>query len=297
MRRERGPVVPPRGVARAALLLLGLPACALLTHVDDLSIGNDVDGGADGMTLGDASVDTRGSDAPVDGGGSADADAGASCGFAGPTAGLLAYYPFEEGSGDAVHDCSGNHLDGTFVHQVDGGSWATGKHGGAIRVQAPNGCVDLGAPPKLQPPTLTVAMWINVASFPSGISSGYIVGQSLNADVDGWRIGSRTVDGGGELSWLSSVSGTSYQFGTAAPAVATWHHLAVTFAPKDTLQIFVDGTNTVSQRGYPGIAFSTASLRIGCRADDANYFAGLIDEVRLYDRVLSAAEITTLALP
>lgn len=288
-----------RRVAQATAVALALSACTLLTKLDDLSGGAIEDGGAIGVDangegggpLVDGRADETGS---TDAGTASDGEAGSPCGFPGPTQGLVAYYPFEEGMGNAVHDCSANHLDGTLVRQADGGSWAMGKKGGAIRVAAPNGCVDLGVDPKLQPPTMTVTAWINIAALPLMGASGYIVGQAANADVAGWRIGARYTNA---VGFELTTGGMSYLIDTPAPALGTWHHVAMAYKSADSIEIFVDGVSTKAQSALPAITFVAVSVRIGCRSDDANYFDGMIDEVRMYDRVLTQAEITALAAP
>jgi len=266
-----------------ALASVGLAACSLVTSLGGLG-GADAsapDAGTDAAT--DVAQDMTAVDAGID----ADA-AEASCGFAGPTTGLVAYYPFEEGQGDVVHDCSPNHFDGTFVQQA---SWAAGKKGDGIFVQATSGCVDFGVHPELEPLALSVSVWMNVTSFPAVGASGYVVGESFNADVDGWRFGSRVTDAGDLLGW---EHGPGTEVDVPAPVPGAWHQVVVTFA-SGTLQLFLDGASVETASGLPPITYDGASLRVGCRADGANAFNGYLDEVRLYDRVLSASEIVSLA--
>jgi hypothetical protein len=286
-----------RRVAHATALAVGLSACTLLTKLDGLSGGPLDDGGApgsDATTGGDGSLADASNDGRDIADGGTDGEGGPSCGSPGPTSGLLAYYPFDEGMGNAVHDCSNNHFDGAFIRQADGGSWTPGKKGGAIRVDAPNGCVDLGVQAQLQPQSMTVTAWINIASLPPMGASGYVIGQAANADVAGWRIGARYTNA---VGFELTTAGMSYLVDTPAPAPGTWHHVAMAFKPNDKLEIFVDGTSTKVQNALPPITFVAVSIRIGCRSDDANYFSGMIDELRIYDRVLTQAEITALAAP
>ncbi len=73
-----------------------------------------------------------------------------------------------------------------------------------------------------------------------------------------------------------------------------WHHVAVTYDPKDTLdyRLYVDGTLDVA--GNLTIATNTVKsvpLILGVRIDYINYFEGSIDEFRMYNYALSPAEI------
>src|SRR5262249_32641269 len=83
--------------------------------------------------------------------------------------------------------------------------------------------------------------------------------------------------------------------GPAVP-VGVWTHLAVTY-DGTSIRLYVNGVlrSTTGSAGG-GIAASTAPLRIGGNTvfsiPGTEYFAGLIDEVRIYNRALSAAEIT-----
>ena len=282
-------------------LAIALSACTLLTKLDDLSGGDNTaaEDGSDG-TVSDARgfderVDRDGNGGASDAGGGVDSGSDAPCGHPGPTNGLVAYYAFEEGSGTTVHDCSDNHSDGTILQPAPN-TWTMGAKGGALRVSAPNGCVDLGMPEALQPSTMSIAAWVNVRAYPAVSASGYVVGQTLNADGSGWRFGS-IGDDAGSFGWLNTTAGTRYAVNAIGPAVGAWHHVAVTFAPNAAVSVFVDGLAKTIQTSVPAITFSAVSYRIGCRADGANVFDGLIDEVRIYDRVLSNAEIASLAAP
>jgi hypothetical protein len=57
--------------------------------------------------------------------------------------------------------------------------------------------------------------------------------------------------------------------------------------------LFVNGTQVSSQTMAGSITASTGALRIGGNTVWGEYFAGLIDEVRIYNRALTAAELTT----
>ena len=77
---------------------------------------------------------------------------------------------------------------------------------------------------------------------------------------------------------------------TTSMPLNTWTHLAMTFDGA-TLRIFVNGAQ-VSSRALAGSALvTTGALRIGGNAVWGEYFRGVIDEVRVYNRALTAAEI------
>jgi hypothetical protein len=129
----------------------------------------------------------------------------------------------------------------------------------------------------------SIAAWIKVTALPANRAWILLLGN----------------EGTGAHHWLIDKNGAT-QFGTwggpgqVAPAltVGQWAHVAVTF----------DGTNL---RGYlNGVLFSTVATNFSLQGVpltlakihlSENYFNGLLDDVRLYNRELSQAEITSLA--
>jgi hypothetical protein len=81
-------------------------------------------------------------------------------------------------------------------------------------------------------------------------------------------------------------------YGLAPLPLNTWTHLAGTY-DGTTMLFYVNGiqVNSVAQTG--AIATSTSPLFIGGDSISGQYWTGLIDEVRVYNRALSASAIQT----
>ena len=72
----------------------------------------------------------------------------------------------------------------------------------------------------------------------------------------------------------------------------TWAHLAATYDGA-TMRLYVNGVQVASRAQAGAIATSTNPLQIGGDSIYGQYFAGMIDEVRVYNRALSVTEIQT----
>src|SRR5258705_495761 len=95
---------------------------------------------------------------------------------------------------------------------------------------------------------------------------------------------SRPADGG-----IFGGSGTN-AFGTAAPVVNTWAHLAATFDGA-MLRMYVNGVQVSSVAQTGNLATSTNPLQIGGDTIFGQYYRGLIDDVRVYNVALTAAQV------
>jgi hypothetical protein len=78
--------------------------------------------------------------------------------------------------------------------------------------------------------------------------------------------------------------------GTAAVPLNTWTHLALTYDGA-TMRMFVNGVEVSSATASSTMAVTSGTLRIGGNSVWGEYYRGLIDEVRVYNRPLSAGEI------
>ena len=74
---------------------------------------------------------------------------------------------------------------------------------------------------------------------------------------------------------------------------ATWHHLAATY-DRTNLRIYLDGVQVGTRALTGSIGVSANPLRIGGNAIWGENFAGLIDDVRVFNRALTPAELTTI---
>jgi PKD repeat protein len=198
--------------------------------------------------------------------------------------GLVAAYGFEEDSGSQVIDASGFANHGT----ISGATRATTtQFGKALKFSGTNNWITVNDSGSLDLTTgVTLEAWV----FPTASMSGWDtvimkeqtggLAYSLYANSDANRP-SNTVNVGGTDRDLSA--------GSYLPA-NTWTHLAATY-DGSTQKIYVNGALVGSRAQSGAITLSSGALRIGGNSVWGEYFAGYIDEVRIYNRVLSQAEI------
>lgn len=78
----------------------------------------------------------------------------------------------------------------------------------------------------------------------------------------------------------------------------SWHHVVVT-CNDDSLWFYIDGERfgSVATGDKPGLTGTNPGLNIGRRPDNVTRFIGVVDDVRVYNRVLTPAEVTELHSP
>src|SRR3989442_13046641 len=89
---------------------------------------------------------------------------------------------------------------------------------------------------------------------------------------------------------MGGTFSSSPLYGTAALAANTWAHLAATY-DRVTMRLYVNGVQVASRVQTGNIATSTNPLQIGGDSLYGQYFQGAIDEVRIYNVALTAAQI------
>jgi len=197
------------------------------------------------------------------------------------TTGLVAAYGFDEGTGTAIRDASGQNNNGTS----SGTTWTTGKFGNALVFNGTSAKVTVPNAPSLQ---LTTGMTLEAWIFPTRAPTGWRA--IVDKNVDGYYIMASTDNGNRPGVGGTWTDGNKNLFGPSVVPVNTWTHLAATFDGSAT-RLFVNGVQVASQAQTAPLKTTTATLQIGADSYPSEFFAGLIDEVRIYNRALSAAEI------
>ncbi|HEV8725280.1 MAG TPA: LamG-like jellyroll fold domain-containing protein [Candidatus Binatia bacterium] len=196
--------------------------------------------------------------------------------------GLVAHWTFDEGSGTTASDASGN---GNTATLINGPVWSAGKVGSALYfdgiddnlVVANSSSLNLSG-------SFTLSAWVNPASAFTDFRSILVKNYTyyLYASVAGY-CGSGNPLGG----FAVSVDNTVCQ---ASPLPAnTWIHIALTY-DGSTLTLYRNGVAVANAAAAGALSLTTETLQIGA-SQYGEYFQGLIDEVRIYNRALTATEI------
>ncbi len=197
--------------------------------------------------------------------------------------GLVAAYSFEGGTGPTVADVSGNNNAGT----ISGATWSpTGKFGGALAFAGTTARVLVPGAPTLNLTAMTLEAWVQ----PSATLTGWHA--VLQREVDAYflhassEVGTMRPAGGGTFT-----GGVTWIGAPSTIPVNAWTHLATTYDGA-TVRLYVNGTQVASQAQTGALETNTSPLWIGNNTY-GEYFRGLIDEVRVYNRALTATEIQT----
>ena len=98
------------------------------------------------------------------------------------------------------------------------------------------------------------------------------------------------------LLWSNSIRieiGGEGLSGSTAVNDGEWHHVAVVYKPSAAFKfkLYIDGSLETTGNLSQSISTIAGPVRIGRRADNVNYFDGSIDNVRIWNVVLSNSEI------
>jgi hypothetical protein len=206
---------------------------------------------------------------------------------------LVAGYKFNEGNGRIVNDASGSDITG-FIF---GATWTTdSKSGSALSFDGSSSYVDLDNPSLLQiTGSITCSAWVKAeANLPD---DGQIVAKSN--DVAGWQL-KTTLDTGPRTFGvaISTGSGRVERYSTTVCSLDVWYYVTGVYdAAGRTLDIYVNGVlgNGVLTGTIPASQIDApVNAYIGKRTSlhGGGYcFNGIIDNVRIYNRALSQAEL------
>jgi hypothetical protein len=210
-----------------------------------------------------------------------------------PTAeGLVAHWNCDSNGGNVLYDTSGHNLHG----HITGGTFTSGKFGNALAL-ARGQYVTVPSFPA-QTSSFTVSIWTLLRSGELGYGDVALISTEL-ASTGGWAINLNDATGAQYhfRYYTGTDNGTDVYVSYDCPCLVTdrWVHLvAVVDGEAMTLTFYADGDWRYSGRITQTITPGMSDLMIGHWSPTPKYYAGLIDDVAIYSRALSAHEIKLL---
>jgi hypothetical protein len=218
--------------------------------------------------------------------------------------GLVAWWRLDENGGTNVADSSGNGNNGTFAGS--GITWASGVNGSALNFSGSGQVNTANCADNLS--NMTVSFWIKGTNFgPNTNAPGEIPIIDKNAGAvesgSGWGFFSDSTTN--IAGYTAGPSGEYGEYWQETPHDATypivgdnrWHFVSCTFSNFNMLTIYVDAVS-VADADFGGGATitnisNTNAVVLG--GDNAgNEMSGALDDVRIYNRLLTPAETLDL---
>ena len=201
-----------------------------------------------------------------------------------PTGNLQALYTFDDGT---ATDWSGNGHSGTFSGDattsgdvIPGGGQSLALDGNGDKVTA-SGI-------NIANSDFSVGFWVNR----DDLGEGYVIGHSDQGNNKTLHIGFRDDNTFTFAFWNDDLDVDD----DAWNQTDDWVHLVCTYDADTNLQsVYLNGKTTPIETRTASNDFSgTQNLLIGCRKNTDHYYAGLVDEVYVYDRALNETEVAAL---
>ena len=217
--------------------------------------------------------------------------------------GLIGYWTFDEAAGKYAFDVSGN---GGYARLSDGASFEfnDGKIGGVLRLQdgKGNATVRKGGEVLNGLDAFSLCLWVK--SNNTHTDKGFINGRTPNNkdDIFGFRYDKDGYSGGKDnviKAGITTTEGTHALESSGNVQTKEWQHLAFTWRSGEPMKLYINGaldTPSFIQPAISGTLSNVDKLVIGRGGKDKNSaWRGLIDDVRLYNRVLNDKEIRDMA--
>jgi chitodextrinase len=203
----------------------------------------------------------------------------------------MAYWKVDESSGTSATDAAGSY-HGTLMNGV---TRVAGRLNGAVQFDGVNDYVAL---PNIDVAgsALTIAAWVRHHSFPTG-GDQRILSKATDTSEQGhyWML-SQIRSGGERLRFRLRAGGTTKTLIASSGNLPlnAWYHAAATY-DGTTMRLYYNGVQVGSTAKSGAIATNTGvGVNLGRNPDGAKYLHGALDDVRLYNRALTAAEINAV---
>ena len=198
------------------------------------------------------------------------------------TSGLMALWDFNELKGTTTADSSGNGNTGTLQHV----SWASNVCSGCILLNGSGGYVSVAESASLESTSqLTVSMWLRP-------SSGSSTDPRTISKVYSWDVKLN-----GSNRYPQFTAGGSYGMLNYSLPLNQWQQVVFTFS-SGVLKGYVNGqpvalaANTFTAGSQ--LPLQMYGLYLGTDSSKSAFYAGYMDDVRIYNRVLSDSDVATL---
>ena len=193
---------------------------------------------------------------------------------------LMHYWDFEESSGDQANDSVGNaHLN---FSGTNGTQWRNCVLGNCAFFDG----IDDEARVDVEDTVsdFTVSIWVQANHSGQSRHSSVIAVNDVAGDDDSFQF---QTSGGNPGNW-ELYHNNSYSFGTVDPTA--WQHLVATFE-NDTITLYMNGVEILNQSVPNGSVNSIEIYKFGVNRAGNTHFAGVIDEVQIWETALSPEEV------
>ncbi len=203
--------------------------------------------------------------------------------------GLVGYWSFDDGTGTVATDFSGNGNHGS--QDFGTVTWIPGKRSNALDF----GSAQFSTAYQDRASTSTYSIWIYPQT--GGDDLGWIVRQPTGNGIAVCKGNAACGSLANTIFFLNTRTGTNGEWHTDANSIRLdeWNHVAITYDESIVTNdpvIYINGVSvTVNNPVTPaGSFYSPGQLFFGSSSGSANY-NGMMDELRIYGRVLNATEI------
>jgi formylglycine-generating enzyme required for sulfatase activity len=207
------------------------------------------------------------------------------------TTGLVAHLPFDETSGLVANDVTGNNNHATLQGYEGNATWISGKIGGALDFDGSN---DLGAMPRPADDVFTMSLWLRT-TMTVATHYWYHWRPVLGGQIENYAFfirDSRVVFRAGSNEHSNQLKTNSIV------STGNWVHFAATLdKATKTRRLFVNSSFDVEKTEWIDPAAPPQAIgtwQVGKMGNSGDPFRGSLDDLRVYDRILTDAEIKAL---
>ncbi|MHC4166367.1 MAG: LamG domain-containing protein [Planctomycetota bacterium] len=193
---------------------------------------------------------------------------------------LVLYLPFAEGAGEPRDFSAYDH----GAELVNDPTWVDGKHGKALEFDGTNYVrVPINDTLQLRE-TFTVEFWVKREASQPATWNYMVAGGNLK-----WAV---IVNANQNVYvWTRSGGTWAQRLVTSVPLTTDWTHIAMTYDVGSGVELYFNAEKAGEGTSPPVVDELDDSIMVAARAPGQEFFAGIVDEVALYNRILTLDEI------